>query len=882
MVSKFTLFFVKKYRLTALIAVAVLVLGALAYTTFLKREGFPEINFPIGTIQATYFVNDDKLVAREITDRLELIVVGYEGVQSVTSVTTPNGTSLVVQFDEGVDSKAKLKEITDEIKNSGDLPEQAEIMSREISVEKIAGKYDLLLALASENNYEQTVSKARKLKEVLDKSAAIKEAEVVKYVTQEVNPVTGEIFEFRSGFGRTGIYLDGELRFLPSVSIGVLKNSEEQGDIEFSDAVQDAIDRAYAEGVLDDKYEVIFSYDVAEDLRSQISSLEENAFSGLIAVSLILLLIINWRSSLITAIFIPLVLCGTFALLYLLGFTLNVISLFALILVLGLFVDDAIVVVEAIDYFRSQGEKPLAAIKHALNAVGGADIMGSLTTILVFAPLAFISGILGSFIIQIPITVILALTCSLLIALSIIPMLARFMIIGSGNISRKIDSIISFPGLIVNAGGVLLQKFVDYYLRHKIAWVLVMIATICLIAIGGYFASLLEFSIFPAAKDTDMLLVNMVFPEQTDIATAEEKSKQVETIIKQNFADEIIKVSYITASSDNVEMYIYLTSFKQRDITSARIAEVLNEEIAKLSGVTAKVSPAGVGPGESEFPFAMQVFSEDQQLLEAATADVKQEILEMELANDITIREVVVDNLSIITRKDGRRFAQVKARFNETPDTNTLLEVSDRLKNEYDKERLAEMGLEEDALGFDLGQETYFLDSFNSAVFMLFVALIVMYGLLVFQYDSFLQPLLIFLAIPFSFMLLFPGLYITNNALSFFVVIGMAGLAGIVVNNTIMLVDFANQERTAGKGIREAIATASRRRFRALLTTSATTVAGLLPLALTDPFWESLALTIVFGLVSSTMLVVTAFPAFYALVEGFRSRKSKLLRRLSF
>lgn len=141
--------------------------------------------------------------------------------------------------------------------------------------------------------------------------------------------------------------------------------------------------------------------------------------------------------------------------------------------------------------------------------------------------------------------------------------------------------------------------------------------------------------------------------------------------------------------------------------------------------------------------------------------------------------------------------------------------------------------------------------------------LLAMYLLMAAQFRSFTQPFLIFLAIPFSFFGVALGLYLTNNPLSFFVLVGFFALIGIVVNNTIMLTDYANQARSYGLGKREAIAVATAARFRPLITTSLTTIVALIPLALQDPFWESLSVTLVFGLVSSTLLVIITFPHYY-------------------
>jgi len=147
--------------------------------------------------------------------------------------------------------------------------------------------------------------------------------------------------------------------------------------------------------------------------------------------------------------------------------------------------------------------------------------------------------------------------------------------------------------------------------------------------------------------------------------------------------------------------------------------------------------------------------------------------------------------------------------------------------------------------------------------------------LLALQFRSFLQPVLIFMAIPFTFFGVFAGLFYTDNALSFFVQVGFIGLIGIAVNNTILLTSYANQEREEGAGIIDAIANAVTKRFRPLITTTLTTVVALLPLALSDPFWEPLAYTIIFGLMSSTVLVVVSFPYYYMAVEKIRNYVSR-------
>ena len=230
----------------------------------------------------------------------------------------------------------------------------------------------------------------------------------------------------------------------------------------------------------------------------------------------------------------------------------------------------------------------------------------------------------------------------------------------------------------------------------------------------------------------------------------------------------------------------------------------------------------------------------------------------------------------MIRKRNGAQYLQIQAKLSDTTDTALSLELEENVKKEFSTERLRSLGLQEDALSFDFGQESENLESFNSTIFALGAAVIVMYALLVVQFNSFNLPLLILLAVPMSFLGLFPGLYVTNNALSFFVMLGVTGLVGIVVNNSIMLIDITKQARDEGMPIVDAIASGVKNRFRPIITTSTTTIAGLLPLALTDPFWEPLAFSIIFGLISSSVLVLTLLPVFYAITEAVRSKIHQL------
>jgi multidrug efflux pump subunit AcrB len=227
-------------------------------------------------------------------------------------------------------------------------------------------------------------------------------------------------------------------------------------------------------------------------------------------------------------------------------------------------------------------------------------------------------------------------------------------------------------------------------------------------------------------------------------------------------------------------------------------------------------------------------------------------------------------------RSDGERIVEIGAGF-DAEDTSALVAAAqDKVEAEFTTEKIANYGLDGNALRFDFGTESDNQESFRTLLVAFPILLVVMYLLMALQFKSFLQPLLIFMAIPFSFFGVSLGLYLSDNPLSFFVMIGFFALIGIAVNNTILLTDYANQARKEGMGRIDAVAYAVKARFRPLITTSLTSVVALVPLALSDPFWEALSFTLIFGLLSSTFLVVVAFPYVYLGGEVLRMFGHKL------
>lgn len=346
-------------------------------------------------------------------------------------------------------------------------------------------------------------------------------------------------------------------------------------------------------------------------------------------------------------------------------------------------------------------------------------------------------------------------------------------------------------------------------------------------------------------------------------------------------ATDIEKYEYFRATERGANITIKLTPITSREITSQDLSIKLQSELDNIEGISALVSSAIAGPPPQRRPFNMQIFSEDVGQLFEITSRLDDFISSVELEGT-EVTEVFVAGTDSLSKIQGRRFAQIEVGFDENQTSATLHELQELIKKDFISNINSEFNLSSEDITFDGGVSSANFESFAGIQTAFLISILVMYVLLMLQFNSFSQPVLILLAIPFSFVLLFPGLYLTNNDLSFFVTVGLTALVGIVVNNSIVLIEYTNEARSQGSGIKDSIVYAIEKRFRPILGTTITSVVGLLPLALTEPFWEPLAFTIIFGLVSSSIFVLVSYPAFFVVFEKLRERRIKLFKKLFY
>jgi multidrug efflux pump len=871
----------RRWKVTFVVWAGVLVLGLYAYFGGLAREGFPPIDLPIVVVDGVYFVDDAEKVDRDVTVPLAAAYAEIEGVTEIQTFALQSGYAVVVEFETGFTSPEGAALLT---AAEPDLGVPATVVVRSLDATKFADTYDILVSVSAPAGAtaSELQAQAEALAAALATENAIEVAEVRDLVTEAIDPATG-IAELRTT-RFTRVAFGGDESYREAVAIGLIRNPELNLDVvEFSDAVASALDGDLRLG---DGFEAAITADFANDIKAQLSSLTGNLLTGLIAVAIVSLLLIGWRTAIITAAFMATVMLSSLLALLIAGYSLNTITLFGLILTLGLLVDDAIVVTESIDANRDDPAPDVdiaevGVVRTAISRVGTASFSGTLTTVLVFAPLMFVGGILGEFIRAIPVTVIITLLLSFVFSMTFIPAIAsRFLLSGSGGRSPLLG--------VQTAAAKGLGRLASYPGRKGAKGILVGFGLVVL-AFGIVFSSFgtaakIGFNIFPQPKDTNGLLITGDFDEGLTLDDAAAISTHVDEAVLEVLGDDLVRSQYVQGNERGTLIFIDLVPFDDRNTTAPTYVERLEDALVNVEGVRLSVSTFGTGPPSEDFPFAAQISVGDSNNAagEQLAIDIKLALTGADLdkltGDPTTIQEVILSTEGVVFRNDGVQQIEIRASFDTDDTTNNLNAAELLLADLFPAGELESRGLAPDALSFDFGQESDNQDDFASLGSALLIALVLMLILLTVQFRSLAQALLIFLAIPFSFFGVFNILDLTDNTLSFFVAVGFIALIGVVVNNTILLVDAANQARRVGHGAADSIRQAVESRFRPLLATTATTVAGLLPLALSDPFWEGLSFTLIGGLVSSTIMVLVVFPVFYLMVEAVRTPVRNLVR----
>lgn len=885
--QKLTLLFFNRPRKTALLWLILTLFGVSCYTTLLNREGFPAIETPFAIAKGTYLVNDPAKVDRAVAGPIDNYLMKQSGVKTVQSQSQGNFYSIIISYKDGVNAASKSKQLKNEIAAKKLIPAQASLEFDPVKFGFTERGDDLVVSFyptkpvsAAELN-----AKAKQAAEYFKSKnlSLISGLSLIDQFKTGTNPLTGKTETAQQSFDRFGQRENGSNNFYDSAIIG-FTSKKGADNLDLDAQVQSVINEINASPQFSG-YKASISASYAPQIKAQISELQQVLLEGLLAVLLVGSIVIAIRASILTVISMVSVLAIVNGFLYLIGYSLNTITLFSLILALSLIIDDTIIMVEALDAQRRRTKNASEAVSVAVGKVSRAMVAATLTAALSFSPLIFVGGILGKFIRAIPITIISALLISLSIAFIFIPLFARFLLLGkkqmgksasSGvfNMEHKLAEIIAKPMLMAKDS------------KKKLAGVGIIAVLIgfMFIAAGGYLFQKVHFNIFPESKDSNQLRVTLNFPPGTDINKAQATVDRADKIIGDTIGQNFQKESYYGGADTKTALgYIDLTDYKARAIKSPEIVNTLNDKFVGFKDASVSVAQLDPGPPASDFSARVDSSKNRQSALKLRD-DIKTYLEHASLkridGSEAKIKSVLAGNSDIYNRENNQQYVEATADFVDNDTTTLVTLAKDAVQKEFPPAKVASYGLDKNSLSFNFGQEDENQNSFKTLAYAFPIVLIVIYVVLALQFRSFIQPLLIFMAIPFSLFGITLGLYLTDNAFSFFAMLGFFALIGLSLKNTILLTDYANQSRQRGSGPVDAIHEALAERFRPLIATSVTAVVSLIPLSITSPFWEGLTVVLIFGLLSSTFLVVTVFPYYYLGGEYLRVSSRRAFRKL--
>lgn len=738
-----------------------------------------------------------------------------------------------------------------------------------------------------------------------------------------------------------------------TVSFEVLKQSG-TNTIAIADAVRAKI--AKMEKALPPEMRVAEIMDQSRFIRENVHEVETAiVFGGAMAILIILIFMLDLRSTMISAVALPTSVIGTFFVMYVLGYTLNMMTLLGLSLAIGLLIDDAVVVRENIFKHLERGKAPAQAALDGTKEIALSVLATTLTIVAVFLPVAFVKGMVGQFFRQFGITISVAVVLSLFVAFTLDPMLSsRFSTTVHHDPKTDKFYFIKRPFLWF-------FQWMEGVYRGMLQWAVSHKLIVGGLAFGslffmGYIAKLTGAE-FMSSEDRGQFVTEVEMPAGTSLAETSAKSAAAEELLRKNPE---VRTVFATVEGNKTKWRVITTTKDQRpnlpitalkeearkaaltmeggevtladpafiegaateapvmiDVRGTTYEDVLPaaREVARiltktpgLQDVKVKFSPgrpelqveidrqkaADLGVGVAQVAMALRTAMEGEEsgkLRVAATATTKSEEVPIvvRLAKPDRDTEAALSKITLMTPKGPVKLTDV-ARFNrgegpqviEREDRSRQIQVWASLKgrplgdivNDI-KPQIAALKLPAGVtIAYD-GQIKMMGETNENMGLALMLGVVFIYIVLASQFESFIHPLTIMLTLPLAFVGAILGLFMAGNALSMGAIIGIILLMGLVTKNAILLIDRAIvRVRELGEPPLQAILEAGPERLRPILMTSAAMVLGMLPTAIGrgegSEFRAPMAIAVIGGVISSTLLSLLVVPAFYVAIENLK------------
>lgn len=1007
--------FMARHRVAANILMIILLLGGLFFAYSIKKEVFPETDLDMVTVSVSYSGATPEETEQGIVLPIEEAIDGIEGIEEVSSSAGEGSGSVSIELDPDQDRMRIYQEIQQKVDAITTFPDEAERPQVSINQRKrhvlslmLYGAQDAWALREYGERLRDRILSQPKINQVelegvldyevrveVDQEALERYGVTLKEISQAISSQSlelsggtvksegGEILvrlderrDYAQEFARLPIFSsaqgrsillsevatvtdgfddsDYELTFNGKQSISVeVYRTGDSTPIEVSKATREAMEEFKAE--LPDGMEIVVRNDSSEIYEARLELLLKNGFIGLLLIVVLLGAFLEFRLAFWVAVGIPTSFLGAFLFLPWMDVSVNMVSMFAFIVALGIVVDDAIIAGENIYEFRSQGMGYLEAGIEGAKDIAVPLTFAIITNIVAFSPLAFVPGMMGKLFLVIPIVVGTVFVLSWIEALFILPHhlaysekthshpLSRFLYENQQKVAKSLDWFIEK----------VYQPVLRLCLRYRYITVASGIAVLLLVLAYAQ-SGRLGFEMMPRVE-SDRAVAYGILPVD---ATMKEATKVRDRIIKAGLEavgtveGDLMEGYRARISSNEVRVDFYLLGSEERAISTAEFNRRWREACGPIPGVdTLKFRSDIGGPGGGQASISIELAHRDTAVLEKASALLADRIRAIQGTKDIedgftpgkpqytltvtpygrslglsssdiasqvraslngteALRQLrgrnevkvrlylpenqrdgmldlfdlpirTTDGVSVplrsvahlesghsyttISRRDGRRTVSVEAnaesakeltKVTQTIDTEVLPEIRQLfpgLSAEYQ------------------GRQADMKEGMTALIQTFVLVLVVIYITLALPFQSYTQPVIVMVAIPFGIVGAFLGHALMGYSLSVISVMGIVALSGVVINDTLVLVDYANRQRRKGTEAYVAIVSAGMRRFRPILLTTVTTFGGLAPMifetSIQAKFLIPMALSLGYGIVFATFITLILIPALYLILE---------------
>ena len=739
----------------------------------------------------------------------------------------------------------------------------------------------------------------------------------------------------------------------PSVTLTVAKKAR-GNSLELIDAIKRIVQQ-YRENRLSGDATIQITQDTSIYIREILGTLQSNAVLGMILVLVSLYFLLGWRNAILAALGIPVTFMLTFLFMHIYNYSISGSSLFGMVLVLGMIVDDAIVIIENCFRYYQKGHSAREAAILGTQEVAWPVIASSATTVAAFLPLVLLPGVIGEFMKVVPIVVSMALAASLFESLIILPShFAEF--VRFGRDSRE-------PKLSFRRVRMKYVRLLKIFLRNRYR---VIGITTLLIVFSIPLAFIIGVDMF-ASEEIPQFFIYIDTAEGTEIEVTDQIIRKVEQLALSLPKEEVRGVVANTGikqtqgewefKSNVGQVIVDLVRKQYRKRSAQEIMNELREKIANIPGITrVQFWQVEAGPPTGS-PVEVKVKGPDLETLQEVAEQVKARLRSMKGVYDVRddflegrkelhIRidpaRASLFGLNVAAVATAVRNAFAGGVAGQVHQAGEEIDIVVKFKNARQRSRqdlenmrlltptgqhiyLKDIAAIEEAVGYTIirhddreraitifanidrnqtttvkvnqalkaafndiarhypgyrlkfgGQFEEFADAFENLGLLFLFGLMLMYVILAGQFKSFIQPLIIFAAIIFAFWGATIALFVIDSPFSINNLFGLVALAGVAVNDSLVLMSFINNARARGMSRWRSILMSGKIRLRPILLTSITTILGLLPMAIGlggySEVWGPLANVVAWGLAVATVLTLFLVPCLYAIIGDIKKK----------